>query len=109
MLFDASASMKAAIGNPRMRRRQKDLVEANLRAFLEKIASPDAKRRLLEEIQACTQVHVRRISLSLSPIGLFRVLVRRTATRSVRDVLDRLRSAPGGAVAQAVVDCQEKA
>jgi RIO-like serine/threonine protein kinase len=96
MLFDVAASVRASMGNPRIRQRQKHFVEASLRAFMKKIHSRIEEQRLLDEIHSCTQVHVKRIHVSWSPIGLFRLIVRQTASRCVHEMLNKLQSAAEG-------------
>ncbi|MGE5611349.1 MAG: hypothetical protein ACM359_19020 [Bacillota bacterium] len=91
MLFDVAASIRASMGNPRIRQRQKHFVEASLRAFLKRIDSKIEAQRFLDEIHLCTGVHVKRINVSWSPIGLFRLIVRQTASRCVDDMLRRLK------------------
>ena len=92
MLFDVAASLKASMANPLARRRQKRFVEANLSTFIAGIGPASARQSLLEEIHACTRVHVRRINLSWSPVGLFRFIVRRNASRCVRNIVRRLKA-----------------
>ncbi len=94
MLFDVAASVRASFARPRIWKRQKHLVETNLRAFMAAIDSPDARQNLLDEIRSCTDVHVARINVSWSPVGLFRSFVRRTASRCVRDITAKLQAAP---------------
>ncbi|HEX2972010.1 MAG TPA: hypothetical protein VHP11_06735, partial [Tepidisphaeraceae bacterium] len=98
MLFDVAASVRVSMANPGIRRRQKAFVEAGLRMFLANIGSEVEKQKLLEEIQACTQVHVGRIPVSWSPVGIFRMLVRQAAAHCVREMLGKLAVTAEGAV-----------
>jgi hypothetical protein len=93
MLFDIAASVRSSIGHPVARQRQMDLIERLLLAFVERIDSAHEKACLLDELQACTRIHLRRIKANWSPAGIWRLLIRRIASRSIDKILHRVRAA----------------
>jgi hypothetical protein len=98
MLFSVAAAVKATLGNPTARRREKWLVRDMLQAALERIATADERPSLLDEIQACARMHVTRISSSWSPAGMWRAAVRRAADRCIEEILGSLRAEQPAAV-----------
>ncbi|HLJ91860.1 MAG TPA: MATE family efflux transporter [Gemmataceae bacterium] len=92
LLFDTTVSVRKTLGNPAMRRRQQQLLEQVLRAFLQRIGPSAEKSSLLEEIEACSRIQLHRLQGSWSPRGLWRRFVRRTASRQMDQVFGRLRS-----------------
>lgn len=92
MLFDVAVSFRALVARPRLRRIQTSLVERVMLTVLETIDSPADRMDLLDEIHACTRVHLRRICVSSSLGGLGRRLVRRAAARNMDQTLHRLRA-----------------
>jgi O-antigen/teichoic acid export membrane protein/thymidylate kinase len=95
MLFDVASSVNASLMNPAAQARRKRLIEAMLRQAAKRSAAEGAQtQELLEEIRACAAVHMRRIPVSASPVGVWRWLVRRSVHRTLQEVLGRLASPP---------------
>lgn len=92
MLFDVAASVKSFIGHSAARRRQKKLVERVLRTSLERLDSVHEKTCLLDEVDACARVHLRRIKATWSPAGIWRLLLRQIVSRSIAQTIHRLRA-----------------
>jgi hypothetical protein len=92
LLYDIETSVRATIGNPGARQRQKCLAEKILRAFVKRTGPGYWNQCLLDEIGACAQMHLKRIRASWSPRGIWRLFVRQTASRSIDEILGRLRS-----------------
>jgi hypothetical protein len=92
LLYDIETSIRTTIGNPGARQRQKNLAEMLLRTFAKRIGPGYRTECLLDEIGACARVHLQRIRTSWSPRGIWRHFVRRTASRSINEILGRLRS-----------------
>jgi len=92
MLYETAVGVKRTIGNPSFRQRQRCLAESVVRAFTKRVAPADHKNRLLDEIHACTQIHLECLQPSWTPRGLWRILVRQLATRRIDKLLARLRT-----------------
>jgi O-antigen/teichoic acid export membrane protein len=95
LLFDTSVSLKKTIGNPAARRRQEWLLERVLRAFMKGIVPAGKKHCLLDEIQACVQMQLKGLRVSWSPRGMWRLFLKRTASRRIGLILGRLRADAG--------------
>ena len=75
LLFDVATSERLWFGRPAARRRQQELAERVVHACLGRIDSAPAKAALLDEVDACARVHLRRIKASWSPAGIWCRLV----------------------------------
>jgi O-antigen/teichoic acid export membrane protein len=95
LLYDTAANVRGTLGNPRARLRKQIFTENLLRAFVETIGPPKEKQLLLDEIDLCAQAHVRQIGRSLSPRGLWRVVLRQVASRRIDKFLEKLRTEAG--------------
>ena len=89
MLFDGCVALRAT-STQRGRSRQSQLLESVLRRFVGQTADANARERLLNEIRACTRVHLKRIRVSHSPASLWRIILRRSLARSIDGILERL-------------------
>jgi O-antigen/teichoic acid export membrane protein len=92
MLYSAAMEVKCDIARPRVRARKLMFAERVLRAFVATIAGCEDKMRVIDEIHARTQLHLRAIEMSWSPQGHWRRLVRRNAARCIDRILERLKS-----------------
>lgn len=95
LLYDTAANVRGTLGNPRARLRKQIFTENLLRAFVETIGPPKEKQSLLDEIDLCAQAHVRQIGRSLSPRGLWHVVLRQVASRRIDKFLEKLRTDAG--------------
>jgi hypothetical protein len=95
MLYDTGIRVKSTICNRKARVRQQLFAESVARVFIETIGPFEEKQWLLDEIHACVRAHLKSLDLSLSPRGLWHVLLRRVATRRIDRILARLRTDPG--------------
>jgi O-antigen/teichoic acid export membrane protein len=95
LLYDTGVSVRKTLMNPGARRRQEWLVECALRAFVKRIGLAGERHRLLNEIQACVQVHLNSLDLSWSARGLWHVVLRQVASRRINQILGRLRAEVG--------------
>jgi O-antigen/teichoic acid export membrane protein len=95
LLYDTATNVKGTLGNPRARLHQQVFTENLLRAFVETIGPSSEKRSLLDEIDLCAQAHVRQIGRSLSPRGLWHVVLRQVAFRRIDKFLEKLRTDAG--------------
>lgn len=95
LLYDTATSIKGTLGNPRARLRQQIFTENLLRAFVETIGPSKEKQSLLDEIELCAQAHVRQIGRSLSPRGLWHVVLRQVAFRRIDKFIEKLRTDAG--------------
>ena len=86
MLYDTGTRVKSTILNPKARLRQQLLAESTLRAFIETIGPLEEKQRLLDEIEACTRVHLKSVWPS-SPRELWRMIVTKIAARRIDEIL----------------------
>jgi len=91
MLFDGCVALRAS-ETQQGRLRQRQLLESVLRRFAGQTADANARERLLNEIRACTRVHLKRIPVSRSPASLWRMFVRRSLARTIDATLERLAS-----------------
>jgi hypothetical protein len=62
-----------------------------LLAFVETIEGREDRERQLDEIHACTQLHLEAIDVSWSPQGLWRWLLRRSAARNIATTLESVK------------------
>jgi hypothetical protein len=63
-----------------------------LQAFIANIAECEDKRRVLDDVHARTQLHLKAIELSWWPQGQWRRMLRRSAARCIDRTLERLKS-----------------
>jgi hypothetical protein len=91
LLYDTGVTVKRTFANPGARQRQQTLSELVLRAFLKKI-DPDEKHGLLDEVQACARVHLKRLRASWSLRGVWHLFLRRIAAYRIDQILGRLRA-----------------
>jgi O-antigen/teichoic acid export membrane protein len=91
LLFDTGVTVKRTFGRPGVRRRQHSLAEGVLRAFLKQVG-PEQQEQLLDEIQACVEVHLSRVRVSRGPRGIWHRVVKRIASRRIHGMLTRLRA-----------------
>ena len=76
LMFDVATSERLWFGRPAARRRQRELADRVVHACLGGIGSAAAKAALLDEVDACARVHLRRIKASWSLAGTWRRLSR---------------------------------
>ena len=96
MLFNTGVRVRSTIGKPGARLRQQMFAERVLRVFIETIGPFEEKKRLLDEIHARVRAHLMTsLDTSLSPRGLWLVLVRRIASRRIERLLTKLRTDVG--------------
>jgi hypothetical protein len=95
LLYDSGVTVRRTFGQRGARQRQQGLVERVLRVFLLKVGPGQDRQDLLDEIQACTRAHLKRLRMSGSPRGLWHVLLRRIAARRIDGILARLRADVG--------------
>jgi len=91
MLYSAAMRVKPDVVRPGVRARKLMFAERVLRAFVGTIAGCEDKMRLLDEIHACTRLHLKAIEVSWSPQGHWRRLLRRSAARSIDTMLATLK------------------
>jgi O-antigen/teichoic acid export membrane protein/serine/threonine-protein kinase RIO1 len=97
LLYDTGVTVRRYLGNRGVRQKQQRLIESILCAFMKRIGSAAEQLLLLDEIQACVQVHLERLHVSWSPRGLWHVFLRRIAFRRIDGILARLRAGAAGA------------
>lgn len=96
LLYGIAASVKSSLGCPGRRRREREVAEMMIGNLLGAL-TPDGRETLLREIAGCAQVHLEsHLRGSWSVAGLWRVVLRKLASRSVRESLERLRCIPEG-------------
>jgi O-antigen/teichoic acid export membrane protein len=98
LLFNTGVRVRSTIGKPGARLRQQMFAESVLRVFIETIGPFEDKQALLDEIHGCARAHLRSLDLSLSPRGLWHLLLRLVASRRIDRLLARLRTHVGGPV-----------
>jgi O-antigen/teichoic acid export membrane protein len=91
MLYSAAMDVKEDILRPGVYARKLMFVEGVLRAYVATIAGCEDKMRVLEEIHACTHLHLKAIEVSWWPQGHWRRLLRRRAARSIDRTLETLK------------------
>jgi hypothetical protein len=91
LLYETEVGVKRTISNPGARRRQRALAESMLRSFLKRIGPQDQRRRLLDEVHACAEIHLQSLRASWAPGGIWRLFIRRLASRRIQETLARLR------------------
>jgi O-antigen/teichoic acid export membrane protein len=91
MLYSAAMDVKEDILRPGLHARKLMFVERVLRAFVATIAGCEDKMRVLDEIHACTRLHLKAIEVSCRPQGHWRRLLRRRAARSIDTTLETLK------------------
>lgn len=92
MLFDATVRGQRTFVQPGFDSQQQMFAENVLRAFIETVHPCEERKRLLDEIRACAQAHLKNLDLSLSPRGLWHVLLRYRASRHIDRLLARVRA-----------------
>ena len=95
MLYATAVRVKSTIGNPGACLLQQVFAENVVRTCIEMIGPFEEKQWLLDEIHACARAHLKSVDLSLSPRGLWHVLLRRVASRRIDRLLARLRTDSG--------------
>jgi hypothetical protein len=83
LLFDVAVSVRSHLGRRAARKLQIDLAGAILLATADAIAPGGGKGRLLDEVHACTRVHLGRIRAGRSPAGAWRLFLKGHASRSL--------------------------
>jgi O-antigen/teichoic acid export membrane protein len=91
MLYSSAIWVKHDIFKPRVHARKLMFAERLLRAFVATIPIGEDKMRVLDEIHACTLLHLKAIQVSWLPQGHWRRLLRRNAARTVDISLARLK------------------
>jgi serine/threonine protein kinase len=91
MLFDTVVRGQRTFGQPGFDRLQQMFTENVLRAFVGTMHLCEEKKRLLDEIRACSKAHLKNLDLSLSPRGMWHVLLRYRASRDIDRLLARVR------------------
>lgn len=82
LLYFGASSVRATLGKPRVRRRQKEVGEQIVRHCAALIACGEIDS-FLNEVHACARVHLGALQASFSPGGIWRWIVRREAARSL--------------------------
>jgi O-antigen/teichoic acid export membrane protein len=95
MLFNTVVRVKSTVGKPGARLRQQMFAESVLRVFIETIGPFEEKQWLLDEIHAGARAHLKSLDLSLSPRGLWHLLLRPVVSRRIDRLLARLRADAG--------------
>jgi len=98
LLFNTAVRVRSTIGKPRARLRQHMFVENVLRVFIETIGPFEDKQALLDEIHACARAHLRSLDLSLSPRGLWHLVLRPVTSHRIDRLIARLRTDAGDSV-----------
>jgi hypothetical protein len=102
MLFEVAVSVRLYLGNRVARRCQAGLIEAIVLAFAEGIGLGAERHRLLDEIHACTRIHLARIRAGWTPTGAWRLFLKGHASRSLGRTIRKLKTTatetarPGG-------------
>ena len=92
LLFWAASLLRRAIAHPFLHFRQNDLARRIVQAFLDRLDAPAEREAALGEIEACARLHLGRMRLSSSsPKGLWRRLVKWSATRTLEQISEELR------------------
>ncbi len=97
LLYDTGVALKRSLGQRGARRRQALLAGTIVRAFTSRIETTEQRFRLLDEIDACVRTHLSGLQASLSPRGLWHLVLRAIASRRVDEILRRLRAEAGEA------------
>ena len=93
LLFDAaSRSVKIGIKKPGVGRRLNRLVERIVRSIVNRIEMPSERLSLLDEIRACTELHLASLASQRYVRGIWCLFVRRTASRTIDGILNRIAS-----------------
>jgi hypothetical protein len=95
LLFNTAVRVTSTIGNPGARLRQHIFAKNVLRVFIETIGPFEDKQALLDEIHACARAHLRGLDLSLSPRGLWHLVLRPVTFHRIDRVIARLRTDAG--------------
>jgi O-antigen/teichoic acid export membrane protein/thymidylate kinase len=90
LLYDTTVSLKRTLARPGTRRRQQYLLERMLRTALGAIEARPAQQAFVGEVRACAQSHLRRLSGSWSPRGIWHFLLRRIASRRIEKIVAKL-------------------
>ena len=91
LLFDVAASLKLRIRSPRRHRMLRHFAACALEAAMDQMAQPPRQQRFIDEIEACCQVHLRRLKFSWSLAGIYRMAVRAAAAWVIFRTLRELR------------------
>ena len=95
LLFWTASLVRPSLAHPVLHARQKRMTARMLRAFLDRLASPAERGAAVDEIAACSRIHLARIRVSTSPGGTWRRFVRRVAARTIEQTLIGLRDGGG--------------
>jgi O-antigen/teichoic acid export membrane protein len=90
MLFDAATSIRANLWSRRLRRREWRVLSEMMNHILARFAAPEEAASFLAEVGACARVHLGRIRVPWSPVGLGHLLVRQVAWFRIARLLRRL-------------------
>ncbi len=103
LLHDLGASVLSAMLNPVAFRRKQRFAEALVRAYLETIGSPAERQSHLNEIQACTRLHLMALGRgSYSLRGLYQKLQRQIGFRRIEKILSAVEAEAELSPSQAV-------
>lgn len=92
VIYQTGVRARSTLVRPELRHRQQKFTFAILLAYLQTVGSRKDKQSLLDEIQACTRVHLQTLNLSWSLRGLWYLLLRQIASRRIDHLLLRLRN-----------------
>ena len=91
LLFETAAGIKRMLASPGIRRRQRELAEHVLRAYLRQTVPAVDQPALLDEVHACARVYLASLKSDWTPRGVWRRIVRQIATRRIDELLRELR------------------
>lgn len=95
MIYQTGLRVRSGVFNRPARVRQELFTYTVLQSFVTSLGSLEEQRELLDEIQACTHVHLRALDLSWSCRGFWRVLLRWIAARRIDTFLANFRKDAG--------------
>lgn len=87
LVFSVAVGLKATLGHPGARSREKALCRQIVAEVLAHVAAPHQRSALADETRRCARLHESRISTSLSPTGIWRNVVKRVATQGIDEIL----------------------
>ncbi len=90
LAFSVAASLKSTLASPAARRRQLAFVRAVFKQFLETIDSQSKQQAFIDEVRGCARTHVKHLAVSLSPSGLWRIVVKRLTQRCLDKMFNDL-------------------
>jgi hypothetical protein len=102
MVYQTGVRVRSGAFNRRGRVRQELFTYNVLSSFVKSVGSLDEQHALLDEIQACTRVHLQALDPSWSFRGLWRVLLRPMASRRINAFLASFRKEAGLSVSTIV-------